>query len=306
MPVAPRAVVLYDANDTMLSVSDGAAIPAGTDGLLWAGKDKSGNARQFAASPQNVLCTSPLELAYGEGAISSGRAGQWIQVITTGTSWRPDAVAADVTNAQRSIVSGSANDTSAGTGVRTVRITYISFNGTTMTGPFTEDITMNGTTFVNTSSSTIAYIERLDALTVGSGGVAAGAIDIRNAGGAGSIHATMNLGEVVTTNLALYVPSATVCFIREFTISSSLANTSFPNFQLSYDVFPGSFIAGPINVGVKRPILKELRIQGSQSAAFFRFQHPPKITGPALIGWFDKSGLGGTNRIMTNYIQVPV
>src|SRR5574339_412237 len=66
--------------------------------------------------------------------------------------------------AQRSVSSSNANDTSAGTGTRTLRITYYDND---MNGPYTEDITMNGTTPVNTVASDIRFIERIESLTVG-------------------------------------------------------------------------------------------------------------------------------------------
>lgn len=69
------------------------------------------------------------------------------------------------------ISSSSTDDTSAGTGARTVKI--LGINGT---GGYTEEIvTLNGQTAVNTVNSYDA-IERMTVLTVGSGGVNAGVI----------------------------------------------------------------------------------------------------------------------------------
>lgn len=67
--------------------------------------------------------------------------------------------------AQRSIVSGSANDAAAGTGARTVQIVYYD---NAMDGPFTETVTLNGTTAVNTVATDIRFIERMVVLTAGS------------------------------------------------------------------------------------------------------------------------------------------
>jgi len=81
------------------------------------------------------------------------------------------------TNAQRSVVSSSANDTSAGTGARTIRITYYD---QTLAGPFTEDITLNGTGAVNTAGSNICFIERMEVLTVGANGSNVGTLTLKS------------------------------------------------------------------------------------------------------------------------------
>ena len=80
---------------------------------------------------------------------------------------------------QMRIVSASANDAAAGTGVRTVEITYL--NGSYVEQ--TETLTLNGTTPVNTVATNIFRVNRMRALTVGSGGSAAGAISLTNTAG---------------------------------------------------------------------------------------------------------------------------
>jgi hypothetical protein len=67
-------------------------------------------------------------------------------------------------NAQRSLVSDSADDAAAGDGARKVVITYFD---ETLAGPFTETVTLNGTTAVDTVGTNIAFIERLDVSEVG-------------------------------------------------------------------------------------------------------------------------------------------
>jgi hypothetical protein len=72
-----------------------------------------------------------------------------------------------------SLVSGSANDDGdpAGTGARTVQVSYVNSSGNLAT----ETVTMNGTTPVAMVASAL-HIYRMRVLTAGSGGVAAGAI----------------------------------------------------------------------------------------------------------------------------------
>src|SRR5208337_3531002 len=60
-----------------------------------------------------------------------------------------------LTNAAMTLVSASANDTSAGTGARTVTVTYLD---QTMAGPYTTVFTMNGTTAVAAGVSNMCFI----------------------------------------------------------------------------------------------------------------------------------------------------
>lgn len=100
------------------------------------------------------------------------------------------------TQAQRSIVSTNANDSAAGTGARTVMITYYDAS---VNGPFTETITMNGTTAVNTVNTDICFIESIMVLTVGSNGSNVGTLNLYTGTGAtGTIFAAVGLGAIAT------------------------------------------------------------------------------------------------------------
>lgn len=69
------------------------------------------------------------------------------------------------------IVSGSGNDTAAGTGLRTIRVEGLDANGAFQS----EVVTLSGVTPVNTANAYTAIFD-LIGLTAGSGGVAAGTI----------------------------------------------------------------------------------------------------------------------------------
>jgi len=98
------------------------------------------------------------------------------------------------TNAQRSIVSTSANDSAAGTGARTVVITYLDDTGA---GPFAETVTLNGTTAVNTVNNNICFIESIAVATVGSNGSNVGTLNLYTGTGAtGIIFAAVGTGAV--------------------------------------------------------------------------------------------------------------
>jgi hypothetical protein len=76
------------------------------------------------------------------------------------------------TGVQLSVASSSAADTGAGTGVQTVRVEGVDVNGEF----FSEDITLTGTTEVPLTNTSVIAVNRMYALTVGTGGVNAGDI----------------------------------------------------------------------------------------------------------------------------------
>jgi hypothetical protein len=77
------------------------------------------------------------------------------------------------------VVSSSANDTLAGTGVQKVRITYLDTDYSQQT----QTINLNGVTPVALADTTILRVNSIRATQVGTGGVAAGDIIVRNVGG---------------------------------------------------------------------------------------------------------------------------
>lgn len=99
--------------------------------------------------------------------------------------------------AQRSIGSSSASDTAAGTGARSIKITYYDNAGA---GPFTETVALNGTTPVNTVATDIRFIESMEVVTVGSGGTNVGTISLfgSTAGGGGTV-GTIGTGNIQTS-----------------------------------------------------------------------------------------------------------
>lgn len=118
-----------------------------------------------------------------------------------------------LTNAQRSMSSSSANDTSAGTGARVVRITYYD---QTMAGPFTEDVTLNGTSSVNTVATNICFIESMRVITAGSLGNNQGVITlfISTAGGGGTL-GTIALNDNQTNWCHHYIATGLNFFLQQ-------------------------------------------------------------------------------------------
>lgn len=101
---------------------------------------------------------------------------------------------------QMSIVSTSANDTAAGTGIRTVDIHYLDAN----LAPMIETVTMNGTTPVLTVATNIRFIQCLHMATYGSGNAAAGNITASNGG---NTHSYIAIGDVRCSSSVRMVPA---------------------------------------------------------------------------------------------------
>jgi len=116
------------------------------------------------------------------------------------------------TLAQRSVKSSSANDAAAGTGARTIRVHFFKYTGGVMTGPFSEDVTLNGTTAVAMGSGGLTFVERIEVLTAGSGGVPAGNISVFPASdGTGTAIAILEAGANQTSLGQHYVPNGKIC-----------------------------------------------------------------------------------------------
>lgn len=157
----------------------------------------------------------PVEFAAAFGllpGVTVDRATGYVATSGTGgVAVRATAYSPQGANAQRSIKSSSANDTSAGSGARTVKITYL-------TAAFvlkTETVTLNGTTAVNTVGVDIAYIEKMEVMTVGTqGGGNAGTISLyTQTNGGGSVWGSIATGDNMTYWAHHYVPSGKTCYI---------------------------------------------------------------------------------------------
>lgn len=156
-----------------------------------AGAEKVGQQPKATSLPVTMASDQPaVSVTFtppvGRTGVSSaflvlgGGTANSLQVMRA-TTYNEPAVAA-----QRSLASANANDSAAGTGARTVRITYYDNVGA---GPFTEVVTLNGTTPVNTVATTIRFIESMEVVTAGALGANAGVITLyaATAGGGGVV-----------------------------------------------------------------------------------------------------------------------
>lgn len=166
-------------------------------GTIVSGVDAAGAVREVAVdadgSLQVVVSTTPANSRSGVTsaviALGGSTAGT-LQVMRATAYTEPSAAA------QRSVKSSSAADAAAGTGARTVEITYYDGTGA---GPLTETVTLNGTTAVNTVATDIRFVERLTVTTVGSGGANAGTLSLYSTtGGGGTVVGSVGVGNIVT------------------------------------------------------------------------------------------------------------
>jgi len=181
-----------------------------------------------------------------------------------------------------SVVSSSANDTSAGTGARTIKIFYVDATGATAG---TETATLNGTTPVNLVTTTKCFIEKIQVLTVGSVGSNVGTITLfTGAAGAGTAVAIIAVGDELTNLGHHYVVTGKTCYITDMT-----GNTNSQN-QTSFTIQATS-----IPTANQPGIRVSDWIVGSQVFQVPRvFSSPIKVTGPARIQMFAAPGSTST------------
>lgn len=211
---------------------------------------------------------------------------------TSNTSFiaaRASSYIEDTVAARRSLVSGNSSDTSSGTGARTVKITYYD---NSMNGPFTETVTLNGTTAVNTVATNIRFIEKLEVVTAGSGGSNAGAISLKqNTGGGGSTLATINVGENVTFFAHHYVPSGRVCKIQQAYIGCTGNN--------------GRLVARVLNPfasgDVERQVGPQLRVLNNDTTYAPKYESPIVVLGPARFTLYFRSDSNTANTIFCGF-----
>src|SRR5574338_92962 len=130
------------------------------------------------------------------------------------TVMRATAYTQQTSDAQRSLVSSSTDDDLAGTGAKTIQITYYDQD---MNGPYIEVIDMAGTTPVNTASTNICYIEKLEVETVGSQLSNIGTITLKAATvGGGATIGTIAAGDGTTYWAHHYVPVDKTMYLVSF------------------------------------------------------------------------------------------
>lgn len=170
------------------------------------------------------------------------------------------------------ITSSSANDTSAGTGARTIRVYGLT---DWSTAEVSEDITMNGTSNVATVNSYV-IIHRIKVLTKGSAGPNVGVITATAQTDA-TVTAQINAG-IGQTRMAIYgIPSGQTALVTRVFIANQLSTLA--------GAVQGAFVVNPEpDVQVAGFLHKHnLTVNGTTAGASCPFDPPKKITGPAII-----------------------
>jgi len=203
------------------------------------------------------------QFTFGDVATASG----------TLTALRRTAYAPQSTNGQRSFDSSSANDAAAGTGAQQVKITYLDQTGA---GPYTEVVTLNGTSRVNTVASNICFIERMLVTRVGSGLTTAGTITLYTLPTTGGTAiGTIAPGEDQTFWAHHYTPIGKTTKITGIQASNDqTAGSSFTLVVLR---------SKPLNLvgAVESQVSDTIKLYGGSSAIVRSYGSPISIVGPA-------------------------
>ena len=128
------------------------------------------------------------------------------------------------TGSRVEVISASANDAAAGTGMRTIRVVFEKTDGSIGS----EDLTLNGTGAVASTATDIVYIypHLMHGLSFGGGGVAAGNVDVRLHGGGSVIERILAGRRGVVTSARTRVPPGYTGFLFSWSIGVSGTNTA--------------------------------------------------------------------------------
>jgi len=220
--------------------------------------------------------TAPLSLIdfdlYGAPpAATKGIAQGYLDTAGTGDEYIIGTVYnPQVSGAQRSVKSASANDTSAGTGARTITISYL-------TAAFLlkqETITMNGTTAVATVGTDYAYVEVMVCATVGSNLSNAGNITLYdNAAGGGGTFAQIGAGDGQTFYAQHYVPAGVTARVTRMQCGATAQSGK------AYLIHTGN----PSSTNLPEIILGPVMAYGAPGQFDHQFSTIIDVAGPDLI-----------------------
>lgn len=224
-----------------------------------------------------VQIAAGLEHSIAKNLIVGATNGQVLGYVATAATTlaaiRGTAYTERTTAGQLEVVSSSASDASAGTGSRTVRITYFD---NTMAGPFTEDKTLNGTSAVATVATNMRFVEKIESLTVGSNGTNVGTITLR-AVSAGATVGTIAIGDGVSQWAHHYVATGKTCFIKRVIVG--VTGNSGNTFLKTLDATN--------SVSFEKQITPVLRAITAQPSQIFDMEHYI-VVGPARITLYTK------------------
>lgn len=254
-------------------VSEGDAVSGKNVQGAMVGKDTNGNFTFLKTDLTGGLVTTALT---GFGADFSF--GDVTLAAIAQAPVRRTAYTEQTTNARRSIASASANDSAAGTGARTVEIEYYDQTGA---GPFTETITLNGTTYVNTVATNICFIEEIRVLTVGSTGSNVGILTLKAATAGGGA----TIGTISATNNQTFWAHHYVATGKEMNITGVAVSHSGTTVGSG-----GVFLVKATSLGAPTAAIRQvtdfIRLYGQASTFSRTYTSPIKVPGPAKVVLF--------------------
>lgn len=178
---------------------------------------------------------------------------------------------------ERSIKSSSVHDGAGnGSGLLKVRITYYNHDGS---GPFKEEVTLNGTgavAFGSANGSNVRFIEQIEGIEVGNNSVAVGNVDVfENNNGTGNVMARINTGENRTFYGHHFVPAGKKCFILSVSVGIKGLLTG------------GRLLTRFKNVLASNPVELDVgdtpRAPGNGMTAERAYAAPVVVAGPGLV-----------------------
>lgn len=276
-----RLITVGSGNYNNASVGTNAA-PIPTSSTLFGGSDGT-NLRPVAVNSNGVQFTATIAEAVLEGRIPTTGVAKTVNgYISTNAITEASVLATTYTEqtsgAQRSFKSTSTSDTNtAGIGARTILLTYYTLASGAVTGPFTETITLNGTTAVNTVATNIALVESIEVITVGSNNSNVGTINMyTTTAGGGSIFASIAIGDRITYFAQHYVPTGSTAYITQLSAASTAGSSNVPDFYIRTLDYSTTNAA-------ERVLIGNFLVQGSSNGNVRTFSVPLKVVGPARI-----------------------
>ncbi len=195
---------------------------------------------------------------------------------------------------QMRVVSTSASDTVAGTGIQKLYIHYLD----TSYVPHIELVTLNGTTPVNTVATNILRINGIHATQVGANGYAVGSVSLTNLAGTVT-YGIITVGNNTARQAVYTVPAGVTGYVNQWQASSGSTGSHFCQIELvatTHDgvLFPGVFLLqdslGAQNGGVVTPVSTPLPIPAMADvklSAIADASNANCIAIGAVLGWFE-------------------
>jgi hypothetical protein len=184
------------------------------------------------------------------------------------------------------------NLTSVGTGALSVLITYFTSTGL---GPYSETLTLDGIDSVNTISSDICYIERMEVITAGPSGSNAGTITLHSAvDKGGTAIGTIAPNDNKTFWGHHYVATGKTCYISGISGSSSRTNNSSSLLFIRQR---------PIGVtsSTDMQLNGDLKIYNKDSSIVRNYNSQISVTGPTRLIIYVKSESSSSQTINAEF-----